>query len=188
MNTTERIVESYFRLCKCCFTYADVKVQGGNNRQLDLLAYNVKEDTQYHIETSVTHELSWKASWRNLEGKFEHKYFGVPTKRDGSNTDYSKGKNYYPEIKKTYKLIGFTPNKVQRVWITWVSPEDSEFNKKLRKYCRRKRLGKKLIQVISFRDELFPELLSKVGRSNYSDDALRTLSLLRQYEKQTQRV
>ncbi len=37
--------------------HLDVKVKGGNNRQLDLLAYNLLEDAQYHIEASVTHEL-----------------------------------------------------------------------------------------------------------------------------------
>jgi hypothetical protein len=58
MNTVELIVESYFRLCRSCFTYPDLKVPGGNNRQLDLLAYNVREEAQYHVEMSVTHELS----------------------------------------------------------------------------------------------------------------------------------
>lgn len=36
----EHIVENCFRYCKGCFTMADVKVYGGNNRPCDLLAYN----------------------------------------------------------------------------------------------------------------------------------------------------
>lgn len=38
-------------------------VAGGNNRQLDLLAYNLRDEVQYRVETSVTHELSWPATW-----------------------------------------------------------------------------------------------------------------------------
>lgn len=185
MNTTERIVESYFRLCRGCFTYPDVKVPGGNNRQLDLLAYNIREDAQYHIETSVTHELSWRAKWENLETKFERKYFGVPAKREGPNTDYSKGKNYFAEIKRAYTMVGFAARDIQRIWITWVIPKDDDFAENLKNYCKRKRLGKRPIKVVSFRDELLPDLLSTVGKSNYDDDVLRTLSLLRQYERQS---
>ncbi len=184
MNTTERIVESYFRLCQGCFTYPDVKVFSGNNRQLDLLAYNVLNDAQYHIETSVTHELSWRATWKKLEQTFERKFFGVPSKREGPNTDYSRGKNYYPEIKKAYTSVGFVARNVQRLWVTWVVPQEDEFDKQLRLYCRKKRLGKNPIRVISFRDAILPTLLSTVGKSNYDDDVLRTLSLLRQYEHQ----
>jgi len=187
MNTTERIVESYFRLCRGCFTYPDVKVPRGNNRQLDLLAYNIRNESQYHIETSVTHELSWRASWEKLATKFERKFFGVPAKREGHNTDYTKNKNYLAEIKNAYKMVGFTVSKVQRIWITWVIPEEGDFEKKLLCYCRKKRLGKTPIQVISFRDELLPDLQSTVGKSNYDDDVLRTLSLLRQFEIQTGR-
>lgn len=184
MNTTERIVESYFRLCHNCFTYPDVKVAGGNNRQLDLLAYNLKSGSQYHIETSVTHELSWRATWKTLEEKFEGKYFGAPQKREGERTDFTRGRNYFLEIQKTYKLVGFAPSKVQRIWVTWVKPEDAGFEKLLLKYCRTKRIGRCPIQILSFRDEVLPGLLTAVGKSNYNDDALRTLSLLTQFKKQ----
>ncbi len=55
MNTAEHIVESYFRLCCKCFTIVDLKIPHGNNQQLDILAYDVKEQLQYHIEVGVTH-------------------------------------------------------------------------------------------------------------------------------------
>ncbi len=184
MNTTERIVESYFRLCRNCFTYPDVKVVGGNNRQLDLLAYNLRDGSQYHIEASVTHELSWRATWANLRLKFEGKYFGIPHEKVGPNTDHTKGKNYFAKIQKTYKLVGFTPSKVQRIWVTWVTPEDLDFEKQLLKYCKSKRIGKCPIKVLSFRDQILSELPKAVGRSNYNDDVLRTLSLLNQFRRQ----
>jgi hypothetical protein len=53
MNTVERIVESYFRLCRCCFTYSDVKVVDGNNRQLDILAVSVVTGDQYLMRSEV---------------------------------------------------------------------------------------------------------------------------------------
>jgi hypothetical protein len=188
MNTTERIVESYFRLCKNCFTDPDVKVAGGNNRQLDLLAYNLRDGSQYHIETSVTHELSWRATWDKLKTKFDGKYFGAPREKEGPNTDYSKGKNYFAEIKRAYKSVGFTLGKVQRVWVTWVLPLENDFPRRLHTYCKGRRLGNRPIQVVSFRDQILPELHTAVGKSNYNDDVLRTLSLLGQFKQQRKRL
>jgi hypothetical protein len=164
-----------------------LKVPGGNNRQLDLLAYNLRDDAQYHIEMSVTHELSWRATWEKLKEAFEGKYFGAPKARDGHNTDFARGRNYLVEIHKAYRSVGFTPREVQRIWVTWVTPVEHDFDACLQRYCREKRLGSCPIQIVSFRDVVLPELLSAVGRSNYNDDVLRTLSLLRQFEVQNQR-
>jgi len=94
MNTTEKIVESYFRLCRDCFTIADLKVRKGNNRQIDLLAVNLKTEDQYHVEVSVTHCVNWCPDMEKLRSEFDKKYFGAPTEREGKNTDYAKGKNY----------------------------------------------------------------------------------------------
>jgi hypothetical protein len=55
MNTTEKIVESYFRLWQGYSTIADTKVINGNNSQIDLLAVNLKTNEQYQVEVSVTH-------------------------------------------------------------------------------------------------------------------------------------
>lgn len=71
MNTTEKIVEAYFRLCKNCFTYPDMKVINGNNRQLDLLAYNLMDNSQYHIEVSVTHQENWCPTPEQLVDMFD---------------------------------------------------------------------------------------------------------------------
>jgi hypothetical protein len=55
MNTTEKIVESYFHLCHGYFPIADTKVINGNNRQTDLLAVDLKTNEQYQVQVSVTH-------------------------------------------------------------------------------------------------------------------------------------
>ncbi|GAB3995131.1 hypothetical protein GCM10028807_34470 [Spirosoma daeguense] len=54
MNTAEHLVEIYYRQAGC-FTMSDIKVISGNNRQLDLLAINIKTKKYYHIEVSVAH-------------------------------------------------------------------------------------------------------------------------------------
>ena len=98
MNAVEHIVECYFRYVRGCFTMTDVKVPGGNNRQCDLLAYDAKNRKQYHVESSVTHDKTWAPSLDQLRDIFDKKFKGEPSKRQGANTDYAKGKSYFPSI------------------------------------------------------------------------------------------
>lgn len=44
------------------------------------------------------------------------------------------------------------------------------------------------VVVLSFRDQILPELFKKISTSHYEDEVLRTLSLLRQYELQVQKL
>jgi len=81
MNTTEKIVESYFRICRNCFTMTDVKVHAGNNRQLDLVAFHIQETHQYHVEVGVTHARGFQPTFAKLREKFERKFFGEPKER-----------------------------------------------------------------------------------------------------------
>lgn len=188
MNTAERVVESYFRICKSCFTIPDVKVPLGNNRQLDLLAYNLHSGSQYHIEIGVTHCERWAPALEKLFAKFDHKFLGFPRQKDGDNTDSSRGKKYLAAIRKAYRLVGFSPDNVKRVWISWKLPEELDSKKQLLNYCRKRKLGPNLIEIISFRDTVIQDLLKYVGTANYEDDVLRTLSLLRQGDLQIKRT
>jgi len=65
-------------------------------------------------------------------------------------------------------------------WILRDSLDES-----LADYCDERSIADNPIVVYSFRDKIIPALLDQVETSNYEDDALRTLSLLRQYEIQT---
>ncbi|HBE71810.1 MAG TPA: hypothetical protein DDW52_27010 [Planctomycetaceae bacterium] len=186
MNTTERIVESYFRICEGCLTSPDVKVINGNNRQLDLLAYNLRDGSQYHAEVSVTHCENWCPTPAGLSEAFERKFFGRPQRREGPNTDWTKGKTYEEQIVATYQSLGFDSEIIKRVWVCWTVAEAESLDESLADYCNKRGIAKNPILVYSFRDRIIPALLDRVETSNYEDDVLRTLSLLRQYEVQTE--
>lgn len=187
MNTTEKIVESYFRLCRDCFTMADLKVIHGNNRQIDLLAVNLKTGEQYHVEVSVTHRENWCPTPADLFSEFEKKYFGTPTKRIGKNTDYALGKTYEKQIYETYKSVGFNPQKIKRIWVCWTVIGADDIDHQLEQYRKKRGLKKGAIEILSFRDIIIPSLKERVATSNYEDDVLRTLSLLQQFEEQQSR-
>ena len=185
MNAAEQIVEQYLQLCKHCFTMADVKVEDGNNRQLDLLAINPAEKTQYHIEVSVTHDLGFAPDANKLRAEFDRKFRGLPPARAGKGTDHAKGKLYLDAIKETYDKFGLNPDKVVRVYCCWVTKEtDDEVMAFCDEYAQETGLK---IEIWSLRDKVVPELLTKIGTTNYDHPILRTLSLLQQYNKQQQK-
>jgi hypothetical protein len=119
MNTAERIVEAYFRHCLDCFTMTDVKVEAGNNRQLDLIAVQLRSGDSYHVETSVKHPKSYWPTLGKLEIAFRHKFFGAPRENTKPRGDYALGKDYRPAINRTYKRLGLIPSKVQRIYVCW---------------------------------------------------------------------
>jgi len=184
MTTTEKIVESYFRFCKKCFTIPDVKVIKGNNRQIDLLAYNAATSEQFHVEINVTHCQNWCPKKEELINNFEKKFFGTPPYKEGKNTDYAKGKKYESVIFETYKAYGLNEKNIKRIWICWTLLDKKNIETEVKLYCKQKGLLKNPIRIIEFRDEIIPKLLKEVSTTNYEDDLLRTLSLLRQYERQ----
>ena len=181
MNAAEQIVEQYLQLCKHCFTMADVKVEDGNNRQLDLLAINPAKKTQYHIEVSVTHDLGFAPDANKLRAEFDRKFRGLPPARTGKGTDHAKGKLYLDAIKETYDKFGLNPDKVVRVYCCWVPKNQGDAAKVLKEYADKTRLK---IEVWSLRDKVIPELLNKISTTNYDHPILRTMSLLKQYNKQ----
>lgn len=184
MNTSEKIVESYFRLCRDCFTMADIKVINGNNRQIDLLAVNLNTNEQFHVEVGVTHQIHWCPTPKILFSEFEKKYFGTPPQREGKNTDYAKGKTYEKQIYKTYEAVGLNLKNIKRVWVCWTVVDADNIDHLMEQYCKKRGLNKDSIEILSFRDVIIPSLMKKVATSNYEDDVLRTLSLLQQFEKQ----
>ncbi len=178
MNAVEHIVDCYFRLCRQCFTMNDVKVVGGNNRQMDLLAVNLLNGTQYHVESAVTHSWEWFTKPQELTQELDRKFFGIPAPKEGKNTDFTKGKTYTAQINAMYPSLGLDPVRLQRVYVTWAIPGFANVADAVAEYSRAREV--RPIEVLSFRDAILPALEQQVGTSNYEDEVLRTLSLLRQ--------
>lgn len=189
MNTSEHMVECYFRLCRGCFTLSDRKVVNGNNRQLDILAYNLKEKLQLHIEVAVTHQMNWCPTRDELGIEFDRKFFGVPPNRMsnvGGQTDFQRGKSYFQQIEKTYSEVGFSPHEVKRVWVGWMLPNESENHKPLVLTHIPGNLSTEYeIEVLSLRDLILPQLEEKIGTANYDDEMLRVMSFMKQRRLQT---
>lgn len=184
MNAAEHVVESYFRLCRGCFTLPDHKVADGNNRQFDLLAFNPKTKEQFHIEVSVTHQLNWCETSQQLRYWFEKKFFGVPPKRESANSDFNRGKNFLDQINKAYEKVGFLRAEIQRVWVCWMvkgennsqpihMPHNSEGMDTIFE-----------IEILSLRDYILPALIERISKANYDDAMLRLLGFMKEREIQ----
>lgn len=182
MNAVEHIVEAYYRICRKCFTMQDVKIPGGNNRQFDLLAVNLSDGSQYHVESSVTHVPKWCPDTAELKEDFDRKFLGTPAMHEGPNTDFKKGKTYRQQIFDAYRLFGLSPEKLQRVWVFWTSKDPKNLNPFCNTYEKENGIR---VHVLSLRDEIIPDLQKAVETANYDDEVLRTLSLLKQVENQT---
>lgn len=187
MNTAEHAVETYFRVCRKCFTMPDVKVLRGNNRQFDLLAFNLLEGDQYHVEVSVTHCQRWCPTPGALAELFDRKFFGHPHPRNGERTDHARGRTYEEEILDTYRAVGMDPDRVQRVWCAWTVAEDKDLEDMLDAYSSEHGLDENPIEFLSFRDVVLPELREAVNTANYEDEILRMLSFLQQEASQRER-
>ena len=161
---------------------ADIKIHGGNNRKCDLLAYNITTKAQYHAESSVAHEEKWGPTTEKLREIFDKKFLGMPQKRKGINTDSTKEKNYRKYIEDTYRFYGLNPLNIHRVFITWHKDEKKNYEQFLDAY--EKQHGIKIV-IWYFRNQILRELEEKISTSNYDDEVLRTLSLLKQRRLQT---
>jgi hypothetical protein len=186
MNAVEQIVEIYFQKMLNCLTHPDIKVENGNNRQFDLLAYNIKTKKTYHIESSVKHELRWNPTINELIELIKFKFFGTLKDKNNKskNTDKAKNKNYLEQIKNTYKIFGMNYDKINRVWVLWCTDKIEGKYFLIEKGKKYLEINQKKIEIISFRDIIIPELENSIGRSNYENDIIRTLSLFIERKKQ----
>lgn len=187
MNTTEHLVEVYYRQ-KGYFTVTDIKVDNGNNRQFDLLAFDNKLQKYFHIEVSVTHALNWVRSLESISEEVRFKFFGIPKNKrpDNFKTDFAKGKTYLEAIKSTYKKFGIDYENVVRVWCTWTLSDSEISNVASWKQIMASEFNLKPdnFEILLFRDEVLSKLLDNIGTSHYDDELLRTLSLISVYQRQ----
>jgi len=181
MNSAEHLVELYYQQ-KGYLTTVDIKIEEGNNRQFDLLAYDLKEAKILHIEinVSITHEKNHNDYWGYNKNKikkyFKEKFFGHLK----PNKTGDEEKNLIV-IKKTYNKFGIEYKKVTRVICIWCLPPEvketpSQWKKELSEEFE---LPQNKFEILSFRDEVLPELFKNIKTSNYNDELLRLLSLLK---------
>ena len=189
MNSTERLVEAYYR-AKGHFTITDIKVENGNNRQFDILTFDNKSKTHYHVEVSVTHALNWTKPVSWITERMGYKFFGQTTNKrpDNNKTDFAKGKSYLQPIKHTYEKFGIDFNEVVRVWCTWAlgKEERSKLEEWREEMSLKYNIDKSKFDILLFRDNVLSDLLRNIETANYDDELLRTLSLVQQHKKQTQ--
>jgi hypothetical protein len=176
MNTAERIVESYFRQVKKCFTISDVKIESGNNRQMDLLAFSPAHNEAHHVEVTVTQMLNWRPKVENLSTLFEYKFLGRPK---GPNE--AGKKDFGSNIEQTYSKYGLNPQNIIRCIVVWYC--DEPVTKAFYAFLSEK--GYPSCEILSMRDKIIPDLLKAVGTGNYDDDVLRLLGFIKAAEEQT---
>lgn len=184
MNAAEHIVDCYYRIVEQCFTMSDAKVIGGINRQLDILAVNLKTGAQYHVESSVTHRKGWAPKAADLKRIFNKKFLGLPEERSGTKTDYTLGKTYKKNIEETYRVYGLEPKNVHRVFVCWILHPKTDADKFLKEFEKEHKFK---ISVISFRDTILPKLREAVGTANYDDEILRTIGFIKEHDLQTKK-
>jgi hypothetical protein len=190
VNTVERIVACYFQLHRGCLIASDVKVAGGNNRQFDLLAADLRNGKRYHVESSVTHQQNWCPTPAEIEKRFVQKFFGVPRPKPGRNTDHARSKSYLAEIQDAYRQYGFDFHAVTRVWCCWQvrNGEAADVAERLRRIAKDRHIRRPDCEVLSLRDDVLPQLAGAIGRSNYDDDVLRMMSLVEQRRMQVEKL
>jgi hypothetical protein len=188
MNTTEHLVEAYYRQ-KGHFTVSDIKVDKGNNRQFDILTFDNKAQKFYHIEVSVTHALNWVRPLDGITNEVRFKFFGIPKNKrpDNLKTDFAKGKTYIEPIKATYNKYGIDYKNVIRVWCTWTlsANDTAKVDTWKEKMATEFNLQTHNFEILLFREEVLSTLLTNIGTANYDDELLRTLSLVSEHRIQT---
>lgn len=80
-----------------------------------------------------------------------------------------------------YQRLGIDLGKIKRIWICWTVKDPDNLNLHLRNYHSRTGY---LVEVISFRDRILPELMATVSTANYDDEVLRTFSLIKEWQNQ----
>lgn len=161
MNTIECAVDCYFRLCRRCFTMHDVIVERGGNGKFGLLAFEVGSGRQYHIECGVNHCEEWQPDADDLLDEFDRRFFGIP-----KATEFLSG----------YRTVGFLPGLVERIYCSWMLPMLPDLSRILQQYASARRI--RSIQIISFRDEILPQLERARALSAPEKEAVKVLGLL----------
>ena len=84
-----------------------------------------------------------------------------------------------------YSRLGLDLGKIKRIWICWTVKDPDNLNLHLRNYLIRTGY---LVEVISLRDRILPDLMNAVSTANYDDEVLRTFSLIKEWQRQNEKI
>jgi hypothetical protein len=170
-ETTEKIVESYFRYCRDCATMTNIKCSA--QHEIDLLAVDLRTGTRYHVESSVNIGAGFS--------KLTNKPFDPMMLKDrNKGPDMRRTLGFFDQVKFSAQDVvsklaeyGFQPGAYSKVVVTWdCSPEVT---------AAAANVG---IEVLEF-----PTLLTQfqecvVDKCEYiMDDTVRMLQLLARVQK-----
>lgn len=119
METTERIVESYFRYVRNWFTISNLKCKGQN--EIDLLGvdFSAHRIRRYHVESSVSISGSFS---KLTDEPFNAEDLKQPVKK----AKLRRSIHYFIERKFTLQTVkdklagyGFKPGNYERIIVTW---------------------------------------------------------------------
>ncbi len=167
METTEKIVESYFRYIKGCFTIPNIKCRG--QYEIDLLAIDPKTTPikKFHVESGV----SISGSYSKLTTKpFSTKALKERVAQAGQRRTlgYFKDRKFSAEpIITKLSEYGFSGDNYSKIIVTWDADDDVVLE-----------ANSQGIDVIKFKLILneIAEAFEK-DRTYFTDDTLRTLQL-----------
>jgi len=164
-ETEVRIVDRYFQECKNLFTTTNRKV--GKNKEIDLLAYDPKNNVAYHVEVSVTFRpLGLEESIHKSDSNRSRDSLNYFLSDKFSHQDIEKGIS---------KILG--PNvKPKRILVVGKMKKQEE--DEIREMAQRNNLEIMLI------GECICEL-EKKAKSGSRDDAVRTIELIKRYQSST---
>ena len=166
-ETTEKIVESYFRYCRDCATMTNIKCSA--QHEIDLLAVDLRTGTRYHVESSVC--LPGSGFSKLTNGAFDSQQMKDPNKKPTLQRTmgfFMEHKFAADGIAQTLATYGFAPGNYHKVIVTW----DCE-------PAARETAKENGIEVWEFPD-LVDEIVAMVGHGKQyvMDDTIRTLQLL----------
>lgn len=169
METTERIVESYYRHVLHCLTIANVKC--GGQQEVDLLAVQFGSrgvKRRFHVETSVSISTGFsKLTDRPYDEQEAKVRVKAPSQR--RTLGFFKEKKFESaSVVEKIADYGFHPGNYERVIVTWEAADDVIASAKLRDMTVLK----------------MPDMLREIAeatrrdRTYYTDDTIRTLQLM----------
>jgi len=175
METSEIIVESWFRNIKGYFTISNIACKGNN--EIDLLALKVLNDNtikRYHVEISISVSDGFS---KITSLPFSEEDYKINSKRPTIRRSlefHVKRKFHHPSVLEGLKHYGFSPDNYTKAIVSW-GWEDKVVEQ----------ASKENIILIDFRD-IISEITMKCrdNKCYFKDDTLRTIQLIEKAQKE----